>query len=85
MSVRIQRRILEVIKKNQHRGELPLRIAVNPMIMDRLRKEDEQVLIDLEKKCGTHLTFVSDVNLHVEDFRITHGQTGELLYEDHEQ
>ncbi|HPC57495.1 MAG TPA: Rne/Rng family ribonuclease, partial [Kiritimatiellia bacterium] len=65
MSVRIQRRILEVIKKNQHRGELPLRIAVNPMIMDRLRKEDEQVLIDLEKKCGTHLTFVSDVNLHV--------------------
>lgn len=85
MSVRIQRRILEVIKKNQNRGELPLRIAVNPMIMDRLRKEDEQVLIDLEKKCGTHLTFVSDVNLHVEDFRITHGQTGELLYEDHEQ
>jgi len=28
---------------------------------------------------------VSDVNLHVEDFRITHGQTGELLHEDHEQ
>jgi len=85
MSVRIQRRILEVIKKNQNRGELPLRISVNPMIMERLRKEDEQVLIDLEKKCGTHLTFVSDVNLHVEDFRITHGQTGELLHEDHEQ
>jgi len=85
MSVRIQRRILEVIKRHQHRGELPLRISVNPMIMDRLRKEDEQVLIDLEKKCGTRLTFVSDVNLHVEGFRITHGQTGETLYEDHEQ
>jgi hypothetical protein len=27
MSVRIQRRILEVMKKNRHRGELPLRIA----------------------------------------------------------
>ena len=85
MSVRIQRRILEVIKKKQNQGDFPLRIAVNPMIMERLRKEDEQVLIDLEKKCGTHLTFVSDVNLHVEGFRITHGETGEMLYEDHEQ
>ena len=85
MSVRIQRRILEVMKKNQHRGEMPLRISVNPMVMERLRREDEQVLIDLEKRCGTHLTFVSDVNLHIEDFRITHGQSGEVLYEDHEQ
>ena len=79
MSVRIQRRILEVMKKSQHRGDIPLRISVNPMIMERLRKEDEQVLIDLEKRCGTQLTFVSDSNLHVEDFRIAHGQTGELL------
>ena len=85
MSVRIQRRILEVIKKNQHRGEMPLRVSINPLIMERLRKEDEQVLIDLEKRCRTHLTFVSDVNLHIEDFRIAHGQTNEVLYEDHEQ
>ncbi len=85
MSVRIQRRILEVMKKNQPRGQIPLRVSVNPMIMERLRKEDEQVLIDLEKRCGTQLTFVSDVNLHIEDFRIAHGQTGEILFEDHEQ
>ena len=43
------------------------------------------MLIDLENRCRTHLTFVSDVNLHVEDFRITHGQTGEVFYEDREQ
>ena len=85
MSVRIQRRILEVMKRNQGRGALPLRISVNPMIMERLRREDEQVLIDLEKRCGTQLTFVSDSNLHIEDFRIAHGQSGEVLYEDHEQ
>ncbi|HRV31182.1 MAG TPA: Rne/Rng family ribonuclease, partial [Kiritimatiellia bacterium] len=82
MSVQIQRRIREVIKRYPHRGEMPLRISVNPMIMERLRSEDEQVLIDLEKKSGTHLTFVSDSNLHIEDFRIQHGQTGEVLYED---
>ena len=85
MSVRIQRRILEVMKRNQARGPIPLRISVNPMIMERLRKEDEQVLINLEKRCGTQLTFVSDVNLHIEDFRILHGQSGEVLFEDHEQ
>lgn len=84
MSVRIQRRILEVMKRNQGRGDLPLRISVNPMIMERLRKQDEQVLIDLEKKCGTQLTFVSDSNLHVEQFRIAHGQTNAVLYEDKE-
>ena len=85
MSVRIQRRILEVMKKNQGRGEIPLRISINPLIMERLRKEDEQVLIDLEKRCRTHLTFVSDVNLHIEDFRIAHGQTNEVFFEEHEQ
>lgn len=85
ISVRIQRRILEVMKKQSESGELPLRIAVNPKIMERLRSEDEQVLIDLEKKCGTRLTFVSDSNLHVEDFRIFHGQSGQLLYSDSEQ
>jgi ribonuclease G len=84
MSVRIQRRILQVMKKNPHRGQMPLRISVNPMIMERLRREDEQVLIDLEKRCGTQLTFVSDVNLHIEDFRIAHGQTNEVLFEDKE-
>ncbi|NLG35516.1 MAG: ribonuclease E/G, partial [Lentisphaerae bacterium] len=84
MSVRIQRRILEVMKRNVARGQIPLRIFVNPMIMERLRKEDEQVLIDLEKRCGTQLTFVSDINLHIEDFRIAHSQTGEVFYEDKE-
>lgn len=84
MSVRIQRRISEVMKRQQSREPLPLRIFVNPMIMERLRTQDEQVLIDLEKKCGTQLTFVSDVNLHIEQFRIAHAQTGALLYEEKE-
>ena len=85
MSVRIQRRIIEIMKKHEHKGTMPLRISVNPMIMERLRKEDEQVLIDLEKRCGTQLTFVSDSNIHVEDFRIQNGQTGEVLYDENQE
>ncbi|MBR6021763.1 MAG: Rne/Rng family ribonuclease [Kiritimatiellae bacterium] len=84
MSVRIQRRIIEVLKRHVHKEPLPLRISVNPMIMDRLRKEDEQVLIDLERRCGTQLTFVSDSAIHIEDFRILHGQTGAVLHDESE-
>lgn len=84
MSVRIQRRIIEVLKRHVHKDPVPLRISVNPMIMDRLRKEDEQVLIDLEKRCGTQLTFVSDSAIHIEDFRILHGQTGAVLHDESE-
>ena len=82
MSVRIQRRIQEIMKRNAGAGELPLRIAVNPLVMDRLRKEDEQVLIDLERKSGAQLTFVSDANLHIEDFRIQNAKSGNILYDD---
>ena len=52
------------------------------MGLTEMRKEDEQVLIDLEKRCGTQLTFVSDAGIHIEDFRILHGQTGEVLYDE---
>ena len=83
MSVRIQRRILEVMKRHQGQ-DIALRIAINPMIMDRLRREDEQVLIDLEKRGGTQLTFISDANLHIEDFRIANAKTGEMLYDEQE-
>jgi len=85
MSVRIQRRILEVMKRKGVPSSVPLRVCVNPMIMERLRKEDEQVLINLEKQCATQLTFVSDSNLHIEDFKIQNGETNEVLYEDHDQ
>jgi hypothetical protein len=45
----------------------------------------EQALIDLEKRCSTQLTFVSDSNIHVEDFRIQNGQTGEVLYNENQE
>ena len=81
MSVEIQRRISEVLRKNRKRGpELPLKITVNPTIMDRLRKEDEATLVELEEKLKGHLTFVSNSNLHMEEFVISHAETGEELW-----
>jgi ribonuclease G len=80
MSVRIQRRIQAIVKRDGA-AAMTLRIVVNPLVMDRLRKEDEQVLIDLERKTKAQLTFVSDANLHIEDFRVLNGETGAVLYD----
>jgi ribonuclease G len=82
MSVELQRHIAEVLrsKRINKDEELPLKITVNPKVMDRLRKEDEQQLVLLESKHKGHLIFVSNGNLHMEDFMISNAQTGEELY-----
>jgi ribonuclease G len=57
-----------------------MKITVNPAVLDRLRREDEQMLIDMEKKFQGHLTFVSDPHLHMEAFTITNEQTHQVVY-----
>ena len=85
MSVEVQRRISEVMRRHHADKEgLPLKIAVNPTVMERLRKEDEVVLVELEHKFGGRLTFMADPNMHMEEFVISNAQTGEELYADHE-
>jgi ribonuclease G len=71
MSVEIQRKLGELLKK-RHRDEsdFQLRIVVNPSVLDRLRKEDEKLLIDLEKKYFGKLSFRADPAFHAEQFKI---------------
>ena len=82
MSVELQRQIAGVLRGRASASEeaLPLKIAVNPVVMDRLRKEDEEALVELESKHRGHLTFVSNGSLHMEDFVISNAVTGEELY-----
>lgn len=82
MSVEIQRRIAEVMRRNKPKGGEPLqvKISVNPLILDRLRTEDEAILVKLEEKYGGRLSFRSDPAMHVESFNITRTETGEELY-----
>ena len=82
MSVEIQRRIAEVMRRRKASSSnpLPIRITVNPSVLERLRTEDEDVLVDLEQRSHGHLTFVSNPHMHVEEFLISHAETGEELY-----
>ncbi len=80
MSVEIQRRLGQITRAKKKDGDYPLRITVNPSVLDRLREEDEDMLVDLERKSGVQLAFVSDPNMHVEHFRIVQPDTNEELY-----
>ena len=82
MSVEIQRKIGEVLRSLKQRGktEQPqLRIYVNPDVLNRLRTEDEALLIELEKELSGKLSFRADPSFHPEQFKITDALTGKEL------
>jgi ribonuclease G len=82
MSVEIQRRIAEVMRRRKasEANPLPIKVTVNPSILERLRNEDEEILVQMEEKFHGHMTFVANANMHVEEFSVVHGQTGEELF-----
>lgn len=72
MSAEIQRKLGEILKKrSRDETDFQLRISVHPRVLDRLRREDEQLLIDMEKKYFGKLSFKGDHNLLPEQFKIT--------------
>ena len=80
MSVEIQRKLAEILKKRpRDESDFQLQIVVHPTIRERLRTEDQQLITDLEKRYYGKLTLKSDPNLHAEEFRIVNGLTNEEL------
>ncbi len=82
MSVEIQRKVAELLRKlrEQGRHEQPqLRIYVHPEVLNRLRTEDETVLIELEKKLNGKLSFRADPTFHFEQFKIADAISGQEL------
>jgi ribonuclease G len=78
MSVELQRRLSAALRKD--RGSHSMKITVNPVLLDRLRREDEQALIAMERKFHGHLTFVADQHFHMEEFAITNEENGRVVY-----
>ncbi|BET69257.1 ribonuclease G [Opitutales bacterium ASA1] len=82
VSVEMQRKLASVIRRLRARDphkELHIRILVNPGVLERLRSEDSDLLVRLEKNYNIALTFRADPNYHVENFKILNGDTGEEL------
>ncbi|MBE7538108.1 MAG: Rne/Rng family ribonuclease [Opitutaceae bacterium] len=80
MSVELQRRLGSVARRIQMRNDgkdYSLRVLVHPSILERLRSEDADLLVRMEKLYGVKLAFRADPNYHIENFKIINAVTGE--------
>ena len=78
MSVELQRALNAIMRK--HRETYPeLRVTVHPEVLQRLRTEDEELLVELERKHEGRLTFRSDVTFHHEKFIVCDAVSGTEL------
>ena len=81
MSVEIQRRLISIIRHMRARDgqdkEICLRVLLNPSNLERLRNEDEDLLIGIEESYGARLSFRADPIYHVENFKILDVETGQ--------
>jgi ribonuclease G len=80
MSVELQRRLSSVVRRLQLRNDgrgYSLRVLVHPAILERLRSEDADLLVRMEKSFGVKLSFRADPNYHLEHFKIVDAGTGE--------
>src|SRR5437762_288954 len=80
MSVEIQRKLAEILKRRQRdESDFQLRIVVNPTVLERLRTEDEKHLIEMEKRYFGKLSFRADPAFHAEQFQIVNVATNEQM------
>ena len=89
MSVEIQRKLGEIIKKRdklkQRREEetdFKLRVNVNPGVLARLRNEDEDIFIDMEKRYLVKIAFRGEEAIHPGEFEVYNAISNKLLAKD---
>ena len=68
---------LDAIVSDPYQLPYSLRVLVHPSILERLRSEDADLLVRMEKLFGVKLAFRADLNYHVENFKIINAITGE--------
>src|SRR6266481_2977383 len=77
MSVEIQRALHSLMR--QHPDVHDVRVIVNPEVLNRLKTEDEELLVEIERKYEGRLTFRSDPTYHHEKFLILDGTNNQEL------
>jgi ribonuclease G len=75
MSVELQRALHAVMRKHIDTIH-EIKVIVHPDLLQRLRTEDEEHLVDIERRYGGRLSFRPDPTLHREKFTITDAATG---------
>ena len=86
MSVDIQRKLGEIIKKRdkleqrrEQESDFNLRVNVHPTVLDRLRNEDEDIFIDMEKRYLVKISFRAEKGMHPEEFEVYDANSNKRL------
>lgn len=81
LSVDIQRQIVAVMRKcHADKKEVDLQVLVAPSVLERLRNEDEALLVQLQSQYDRKLAFKSEPFRHPESFQILDATSGKVLY-----
>jgi ribonuclease G len=78
MSVELQRRLIAVLGRAKE-DQKSLIVIVHHEVLNRLKTEDGELLVDLERKYHARLTFRSDPAFHREQITLTNATTGEEI------
>ncbi len=83
MSADIQRKLNEIFAKRKNNQMIKpgyqAKIAAHPRVLERLRNEDSKVLQSIEHEYSIKLTLVPDNSLHIEEFHILDGLSGQEI------
>ena len=77
-SVEVHRALNAVMRKYQDTIH-DIRVILNPEVLKRLKEEDEELLIELERRYAGRLMFRADPTFHHEKFVLTDAKTGTEL------
>jgi ribonuclease G len=72
-------RTLNTVMRTYQDSVHDFRVILNPDVLKRLKEEDEELLIDLERRYASRLMFRGDPSYHHEKFLITDANTGAEL------
>jgi ribonuclease G len=72
-------RTLNTVMRTYQDSVHDFRVILNPDVLKRLKEEDEELLIDLERRYASRLMFRGDSSYHHEKFVITDANTGAEL------
>ena len=77
-SVEVHRALNSVMRKYQDSIH-EIRVILNPEVLKRLKEEDEELLVELERRYAGRLMFRADPSFHSEKFILTDANTGAEL------
>ncbi len=77
-SVELHRALNTVMRKYQDTIH-DIRVILNPDVLNRLKEEDEELLVELERRYAGRLMFRADPTFHHEKFVLTDANTGSEL------